>query len=154
MPPWGPQDRMSVYEVARGLYMSGELSPSLDLLERGISVVVNLKEKDDSHLPKRADWSLYVHWPIEDGPMPKSQTVRALAAFVARLLRQDLKVLVHCHGGNNRSGLVVARTLIELGMEPNEAVDTVKARRGSSALSNENFVRWLRDEKPQTTSLP
>jgi hypothetical protein len=45
--------------------------------------------------------------------------------------------------GLNRSGLLVGRTLIELGYTPTEAVELIRAARGPHALSNRAFVRWL-----------
>lgn len=51
--------------------------------------------------------------------------------------------LVFCAGGLNRSGLVVAQALIELGRRPPEAVGLVRAARGKWALSNPAFESFL-----------
>ena len=53
-----------------------------------------------------------------------------LAAQVAGFVRRDTKVAVNCMSGLNRSGLLVGRTLIELGHSPEEAVALVRAARG------------------------
>ncbi len=143
---------MELYEIAPGLFMSGSLAKSMDYLERGVSAVINLKEIPDSYLPKKLHWGLYVHWPIEDGPMPDAPMVRRLAKFIVGLVEDGRKVLVHCHGGNNRSGLVVARTLIEQGMSAEEAIERVRQGRGPTALSNQQFVEWLLQEKAEQAS--
>ncbi len=135
--------RAALYEVAPGLYISGSLTDAAEFLEHDVSAVINLKEETDACLPNKVHWGLYVHWPIEDGPMPDGPTVRTLARFIIGLIADGRKVLVHCHGGNNRSGLVVARTLIERGVSPEEAIDRIRRARGPHALSNRNFVEWL-----------
>ena len=48
--------------------------------------------------------------------------------------------------GLNRSGLVVARTLLELGYEAEAAIALVREARGPWALSNGYFERWLLEE--------
>ena len=44
-------------------------------------------------------------------------------------LRDGFSIVVHCKGGLGRAGTVAARLLIELGMEPREAVRQVRAAR-------------------------
>lgn len=92
--------------------------------------------------------TLYLYWPIEDGDMPDAATVRSIASLMARLIAENNKVLVHCRSGHNRSGLICARTLIEQGVSPQDAVDTVRSKRGDGhALDNESFVEWLLGER-------
>jgi hypothetical protein len=55
------------------------------------------------------------------------------------------------HRGLNRAGVVVARTLVELGHSPADAIELVRKQRSLSmdafeALSNESFVAWLLGE--------
>jgi protein-tyrosine phosphatase len=78
--------------------------------------------------------------------------VRELATFVASLVTSGRRVLVHCTEGLNRSGVVIARALMEMGMSSTEAIDLVRRRRGPSvdgfaALGNPAFVDWLRGEE-------
>ena len=142
-----PTSETDLYEVSTGLFISGSLTKAMRYLDRGVSVVINLQEPTDTFLPKKLHWGLYVHWPIEDGPMPDAPTVRTLARFIVQLIDDGRKVLVHCYGGNNRSGLVIARTLMEKGMSAQQAIKTVKEQRGPTALSNQGFVRWLLEEE-------
>jgi protein-tyrosine phosphatase len=52
-------------------------------------------------------------------------------------------VVVNCSAGLNRSGLLVGRSLIELGYTPAEAVELVRQARGPHALSNVAFAKFL-----------
>ena len=53
----------------------------------------------------------------------------ALAANVHRLLAAGERVLIHCHGGRGRSGLVAARLLIDRGMDAPTALAAVRRAR-------------------------
>ncbi|HVA32773.1 MAG TPA: protein-tyrosine phosphatase family protein, partial [Candidatus Baltobacteraceae bacterium] len=44
-------------------------------------------------------------------------------------LRKGERVLVHCRGGLGRAGTVAARLLVELGMDPAEAIAAVRRAR-------------------------
>lgn len=72
---------------------------------------------------------------------------RSAARRVADLARRGAKVLVTCNMGLNRSGLVVALALIDLGMTPRQAVALVRERRreveGLTPLCNHWFVDRL-----------
>ncbi|HEX2027610.1 MAG TPA: hypothetical protein VHF25_06385 [Nitriliruptorales bacterium] len=128
-------------EIVPGLYQSGTPG-AVDA-----DVVVCLQLQPPRYLPDepRAEQFVSVWWPIHDGPVPDGATVRSLAALLARFLEERRRVLVHCAGGNNRSGLVVARTLIELGQAPSDAIATVR-RAIPTALNNREFERWLLSE--------
>ncbi|MFC1412516.1 MFS transporter [Streptacidiphilus sp. N1-12] len=51
---------------------------------------------------------------------------------------------MRCHSGYNRSGLVVAQTLIELGQDPLAAIALVRQKRSPWALNNQisSFLWW------------
>ncbi|MFN2555596.1 MAG: dual specificity protein phosphatase family protein [Nitriliruptorales bacterium] len=129
-------------EIVPGLYQSGTPHAPVD-----VDVIVSLQREPPSYLPQspNPEQVLAVWWPINDGPMPDPLTVRSLARFVASLLEQKQRVLVHCAGGNNRSGLIVGRTLIERGSSPDEAIETVRSAI-PTALNNREFEHWLRSE--------
>ncbi|WP_328951919.1 hypothetical protein OG778_32425 [Streptomyces sp. NBC_00184] len=48
-----------------------------------------------------------------------------------------------CHSGYNRSGLVVAQTLIELGQNSSTAIALIRQRRSPWALNNQTFEQYL-----------
>lgn len=66
-----------------------------------------------------------------------------LAAQLARAIRRGKRVLILCHEGRNRSGLVTGLTLWNLGYLGRDAVRLIKSRR-RDALSNEHFARYLK----------
>lgn len=148
-----PADHSHPYEVDDGLFISGHPDHTHDFMERGVDAVVDLEGDVDTAIPEKEGQhgtTLYLYWPIEDTEeMPEEELVRSIASFVARLLDEDKEVLVHCRSGHNRSGLICARTLIERGMSPDDAIEQVRTRRGDGhALENETFVAWLREESP------
>lgn len=146
-----PPDHSHPYEVADHLFISGHPDHARDFLEKGIDAVIDLEGDVDSSIPEKesqGNTTIYVYWPIKDEEkMPDEDSVRSLAVFVARLLDDDKEVLVHCRSGHNRSGMVCARTLIERGASPEEAIKAVRDGRGDGeALTNETFVDWLQGE--------
>jgi ADP-ribosyl-[dinitrogen reductase] hydrolase len=64
-------------------------------------------------------------------------------AEVRALLRGGHDVLVHCRGGLGRAGMIAARLLVELGMDPAEAIARVRAVRPGAieTREQERFVR-------------
>ena len=86
----------------------------------------------------------------DDGtPMRREEAFEAAAAAkqVIQWLKQDLKVLVTCFAGRNRSGLVCGITLCRgpAAMNPAQAIRTIRAARGEGALSNPWFLKLLTD---------
>ncbi len=83
----------------------------------------------------------------DDGsPMRKDEMAAAVKAAgkVISWLAEGKRVLVTCHQGRNRSGLICALALCKgRGMSPGRAVRTVRAARGENALRNPYFVRFL-----------
>lgn len=150
--PPPPPDHAQPFEVVSGLYISGHPDSVHDFIRQGIHAVVDLEGDVDSAIGEGAsqdDSTLYVYWPIEDGPMPDAATVRSIARFVSALLDEDRKVLVHCRSGHNRSGMICARALIERGKQAEDAIRIVREKRGDGhALENAAFVEWLTAERP------
>ncbi|KRB76596.1 hypothetical protein ASE01_15945 [Nocardioides sp. Root190] len=72
-----------------------------------------------------------------------ARRVAELAGVAAAAVRDGRSVLVRCSGGLNRSGLMVASTLVELGHDVPSAIDLVRRARGPWALTNPMFVRHL-----------
>lgn len=91
---------------------------------------------------------LMVKWPIFDSahqpdvPAPRDEVLHELATLVNRL-REIGPVLVHCEQGLNRSGLVVALSLMKRGLTADDAIYRVRQSRPGS-LFNEKFCAWLR----------
>ncbi len=126
-PPWPPT------EIVPGVWQSGSPEPG-----EHWDAVIDL----DCSAPPLEGVAFYAHWPIEDGPAPETVVLVALADLVNDLRRGGKRILIHCAGGVNRSGLLAAAALIRDGMGAVEAVKTVRARR-PGALINPEFVRLL-----------
>jgi ADP-ribosyl-[dinitrogen reductase] hydrolase len=90
----------------------------------------------------RLDW---YHLPIRDMCVPDDDFARAWANYgapISRYLQDGKKIVVHCAGGLGRTGTIVARLLIDFGMSPAEAMETVRrARPGAiETTAQENHV--------------
>jgi protein-tyrosine phosphatase len=83
----------------------------------------------------------------DDGtPMRKQEMAEAVRAAGKALawLKAGKRVLVTCHAGLNRSGLICALVLCKgNGMTSERAVEAVRAARGPNALRNEWFLEFL-----------
>jgi hypothetical protein len=82
---------------------------------------------------------------MPDGPLTAVQLAEAgeLAQTAAAAVRAGRKVLVRCHAGYNRSGLVVVQALVHLGYRVDDAIFLVRYRRSKWALHNHLFVEYL-----------
>lgn len=89
-------------------------------------------------------------WPIPDGPLDGTQLagVMRLAQAASDALEDGKRVLVRCYHGYNRSGLVVAHSLVRDGHSAEDAIRLIRSRRSPWALHNELFVEYLRTGLP------
>ncbi|WP_433757371.1 protein-tyrosine phosphatase family protein [Nocardia sp. CA-135398] len=85
------------------------------------------------------------HLAIPDAELRAEQltAARELARIAAAAVRADRCVMVRCQYGYNRSGLVVAQTLLDLGHSVDDAIALIRLRRSRYALNNEFFVNYL-----------
>ena len=70
------------------------------------------------------------HYAVEDAPT-LVQVEQAIAS-IDRFAAQGQPVAVHCDAGKGRTGCILACYLVSQGMEPAEAIATVRARRPES----------------------
>jgi len=146
----GRSSRPPICEIALGLYQGGALPLGATFRDLGVSAIVDLAT-EPHRAPPPPLGRVYVRWPFPDGPDVDPPTTRAVANLVKGLVEAGHIVLVHCTGGLNRSALVVTRSLIAMGWDPQEAVSHVRARRGDPrTLSNRRFEEWLYGETPGT----
>lgn len=85
---------------------------------------------------------------IRDSDIPDSRFESAwpnARAELMAILRAGGGVVVHCRGGLGRTGLVVARLLVELGLDPEEAISQVRAVRPGAVETweQEEYIRKL-----------
>ena len=149
VPPWYLE---RLVPVRPGLWASRAPTPGRDgtyLQNPGVryDLIVSLTSwgSDSPHGALR-EAGRYVWLPMVDADEMPEAEVRLLAAEIADAVRAGREVLVHCDAGLNRTGVVVARALMELGEPVETAIAAVRASRGQWALSNAWFVDWLRDE--------
>lgn len=78
------------------------------------------------------DWR---HLPIADYSVPTQKFEEEWVTQgreIREMLRNGEDVLVHCKGGLGRAGMIAARLLAELGMDPEEAIRAVRhVRKGA-----------------------
>lgn len=81
---------------------------------------------------KGLDWK---HLPIPDFSTPDAAfewAWRSHGRDIRALLRDGGDVVLHCKGGLGRAGMIAARLLVELGMEPKQAIKEIRsARKGA-----------------------
>ncbi|HLB23841.1 MAG TPA: hypothetical protein VJP07_07085 [Dehalococcoidia bacterium] len=106
------------------------------------AIVIDLQEFPAPELPLDAAIS-YVHWPIDDGPVPDREMLGALVEAACVFIEHGGRVVTMCAQGRNRSGLVSA--LIVCGVRRVGGAEAVRhvRRKIPEALSNEEFVEWL-----------
>lgn len=82
---------------------------------------------------------------IPDGPLTAEQidAVQQVARTAAQAVAGGRTTLVRCHSGYNRSGLVVAQALVDMGCDPTAAIHLVRQKRSRWALHNEDFRAYL-----------
>lgn len=142
----GPQEPWN--EIRPGLWMgghywtdrTGELQPAV--VGSRFDLVISLFTTP-GHGPHPTVDHLVAE--IPDGPLTAAQIrcVQQASDVAAHVVRAGRTVLVRCHSGYNRSGLVVAQTLIALGHDAPSAISLIRARRSPWALNNEIFVAYL-----------
>jgi protein-tyrosine phosphatase len=107
----------------------------------GAQVVVSLIEKREFEFLEVIDLPnvveehemRWVHLPIVDVSVPNKRFEArwvVAGANLRRVVREGGRVLFHCRGGLGRAGMIGARLLVELGMDPDEAIRAVRRARG------------------------
>jgi protein-tyrosine phosphatase len=141
---------MQVIKVVAGLFIATRLDTSTDYASLDVDVIVDLEDWEMAWVPPVPLGRLYVSFPLDDDDEVDPK-VREVASFIASLVTSGRRVLVHCTEGLNRSGVVVARALMNMGLTASDAVELVRRQRGPSvdgfpALGNQAFVDWLHRE--------
>ena len=139
-------------------YWDRDLSADLDAIRTwGADAVVTLVEPKELVLLRVENLGeevcrrkmLWFHLPIVDVSTPDEGFERQWEVAGDRLralLRSRRDVLVHCRGGLGRAGMIGARLLIELGMEPETAIRRVRAvrPRAIETREQEKYVLAIR----------
>jgi hypothetical protein len=138
-----------------------DLDIDLDAIKTwGASLLLTLveqKELEQLRVPGlgEAAWIRNIQWlhlPIKDYRTPDTSFEKSWAthgAKIRHLLRNGSDIVVHCKGGLGRAGMIAGRLLVELGVPPEEAINSVRvARKGAiETADQEDVVR-------QTKAMP
>ena len=115
-----------------------DLDTDLDAIQRwGATAVVSLITHEEIpylkvHDLPRAVRDRHMEWwhaPIPDGEAPEQDFEHAWKATgesIRNRLRLGFDVLLHCWGGLGRAGTITARLLVELGVQPDDAIRRVR----------------------------
>jgi protein-tyrosine phosphatase len=139
---------LNVNRVSRRLYQGARPAPEqLRQLGRFFGLVVFCAEEYQPSAESFAPAQV-LHCPLNDDGSPmlaaEWDRARATAVRVAAAVHAGVRVLVTCHQGRNRSGLVSALALRGLTGWPGErCIATVRAAR-PHALLNQYFLEALR----------
>lgn len=82
------------------------------------------------------------HLPIRDFGAPNGETLAKwpeTAMQAKAVLRDGGRVLVHCFGGCGRSGMAILRLLVEMGEQPEEALQRLRAVRPCAVETDAQF---------------
>ncbi len=138
-----------------------DLAADLERLaeEYRVEVLVSLMERVEysylevpNLLQKAEDWGMEVlHLPIPDGSVPvdsEADRYVPLVEDVAERLEKGQTVMVHCRGGQGRSGMFAASVLVALGHPAVKALGIVrKTRKGAvETPEQEDRVHFLQME--------
>jgi len=98
-----------------------------------------------------------IRFPMDDDchdwPSSRLMELRRLSTWLSRAVNAGQKVLVTCQMGLNRSGIVVAATVMQLtGAPALDVVAMMRRRRDPAVLCNPVFVEILRTEVASWTA--
>ncbi|GAA2823698.1 dual specificity protein phosphatase family protein [Kitasatospora paracochleata] len=140
--PGAPWNEIAPRLWMGGHYWSGPDGLELAVVEYQFDTVISLVD-----IPGHGPAPGVEHHcaPVPDGPLNAAQlaAVLALCDTAVAAHRAGRTTLVRCHSGYNRSGLVVAQTLISLGRPADQAIALIRSRRSPWALHNDLFVDYL-----------
>ena len=128
-------------EIASGLYQCGSAELTDEIARVKPYLIVDLEGSID---PQGEGVGSYLHWGIEDGPLPDTYMLHAVAKLVYACSRSPggWSVLVHCAAGYNGASLVIGAVLVERGMRGRDAVALIGAKR-LGALTSAQFASCL-----------
>lgn len=97
------------------------------LLKKGIRADISL-EKERIDTPFGVDYFLWL--PVIDHKAPSQKQLLVGAQTIKDLVDNKIKVYVHCKRGHGRSPTLVAAYFILQGLNANDAVKKIRAKRG------------------------
>lgn len=140
-----PNGHYSANPVIPNLWIGEEPPPGACIGEHFDVLVLAAREIQDARKYPRV---AIMKVPLEDDGHPPTEDEIGLAIVagwdVANLVSQGRMVLSTCHLGKNRSALVAALALRNLGWSPERIIRTIRKCRGEDALTNQWFEEIVR----------
>lgn len=127
------------HEIVSGLWMGGNRDePRHDKFHAVLSLDWGGSKDITDDAIERMDWH------FQDGAyLPDLRELEEAVGWAWRQWYSGKPTLVRCQAGLNRSGLVVARLLIDTGMEAVQAIQLIRDKRSPDALFNAVFHDYL-----------
>ena len=86
----------------------------------------------------------WIHCPIRDRSTCSDQKrVRTLFEDIKKILKPNNSVVIHCHAGLGRTGLLAATFLVSMGLEAESAIKTIRETRPGSieTIEQEKYIK-------------
>ena len=86
----------------------------------------------------------WIHCPIRDRSTCSDQKrIRTLLEDIKEVLKSDKSVLIHCHAGLGRTGLLAATFLVSMGLGAESAIKTIRETRPGSieTIEQEKYIK-------------
>lgn len=139
---WRPDFHWLTDDLAVGgcfpVERAGELAS-----DHGIGAVVDLRQEDrDDEARLHAAGIAFLHLPTPDlAPASVAMLDRGVD-FAGEHIGAGRKVLIHCQHGIGRSALLSLCVLVDQGLEPLDALNLAKDRRGVVSPSRAQYDGW------------
>ena len=139
---WLLEDRLAGMAMPNGLALDWRT-----LRDRGVGALVNMTERYWDPADLRDNGLAYLHLPVPDFAPPSTAQVEEFLRFCDEQIREGRAVVVHCRAGMGRTGTMLACYLVHQGMDSEEAIRLVRARRPGSieTMSQEAAVHALNE---------
>ncbi len=112
-----------------------------DLLEKGIRADISLEgERIDE--PKGVDIFLWL--PTIDGTAPTQEKLEIGVACIDKIIKNKIKVYIHCKNGHGRAPTLLAAYYISKGLSVKEAIEKIEKKR-PEIHPNEEQIRALEE---------
>jgi len=112
-------------------------------ITHAMSLAPRLPDRDLIGWSKRDSGPSYNHKPIPDGLFHATEDLLYLGRWYAHWVSQGGRVLTMCNAGRNRSGLLSALIVRELGGIPGAAAMKIVRDARPNAIANPHFVKFL-----------